>query len=523
MISKALAVVLLGASVATWHLQLKWRGPEPVFIAVVRQDGSMVPLAASDGRQWWNRWPVEFDPDAVPADLRSVPRSWLPPGTRLPERWEMTIAGGRRSTLHVLKPIVTTLLEEQTIGLQTDAVIDAAGSNALQGLAVTGGARAGGFVSATPAETAGLGAQLTPRILEIEAEEIRRWAKDTQRSSSVIAGLREVTRPGEVQESLIGFRRAELGVPGRVFYHAAGQRLYEGAVPATPDCKMNMSFEGVVITDVEGRVISESLSAFAYAEYCGDAASWSEPIGAVQVGNQLIWVYQENLEDGYFYGLVAAAGDQLNMRAFPFVRVPVSFRNDGCRDRDLCAVLSQLRLIVRSRDLTALKAFVVPAALHSRTNSRNLLTELEDPSAAAWSALSRLLSLGGQLQRWDTGPSYCAPGITRSDASPERTQQFTDGVGLVTVATVLALRTPVFAEPRSDSAVVADVGHELIAVVEPTRWDSPDADQSWVKVRVDRTDGYVRRRQIRLPNDPGLCLDHKDGSWKISYFMTQDR
>src|SRR4029078_10524782 len=67
-------------------------GPAPTFLAVVRADGLVVPIAIYDGRTWWNRWPTGADdPDiqvlAVPPTLREVPASWLAPGQWLPVSW----------------------------------------------------------------------------------------------------------------------------------------------------------------------------------------------------------------------------------------------------------------------------------------------------------------------------------------------------------------------------------------------------------------------------------------------------
>jgi hypothetical protein len=72
--------------------------------------------------------------------------------------------------------------------------------------------------------------------------------------------------------------RAERPVNGRTYYHVTGEKPYALGDAADDSCKMNLSFDGVVATDRTGRVAFENVSAFAYAEYCGDAASWNELI-----------------------------------------------------------------------------------------------------------------------------------------------------------------------------------------------------------------------------------------------------
>jgi hypothetical protein len=97
------------------------------FLAIVRADGGLVPIAIHDGREWWNRWPwaIEGDPEVtalpVPARLDAIPPEWLPPGVRLPATWRWQPKDRPARAIRVLHPFRTTASDlMSTILLRTD-------------------------------------------------------------------------------------------------------------------------------------------------------------------------------------------------------------------------------------------------------------------------------------------------------------------------------------------------------------------------------------------------------------------
>lgn len=498
---------------------------QQTFVAVVRADGSMVPLAAFDGREWWNRWPEasgqEDEVPPVPSSVSSVPSDWLPPGMRLPAEWRLYTGNGRAVPVKALRPIRTSMLDEHVIGLQTDYKRRDLRDEPADALAISGTATIGGFVRASSREADAIAKQLADRLVTIEQTEIARWVKDTERASDTPQKLRRVFRDAQQKEPVaLSLMRAERPLNGRTYYHLTGEKLYALGDAADDSCKMNMSFDGVVATDRNGRVAFENVSAFAWAEYCGDAASWNDLIATIQVRDQLIWVGIENLEDGFSYFLMDPHTKQpLRLRRYPFVRVRLTFYNDGCTIADLCQTLDAIRFAVASRSFADLAPYISSKATEQIGNSRNLITELKDPQSVAWPTLERLLTLGGRVRRWVGGPTeFCAPGIHAAWASSEDAQAFRDGVELDSLWAIAVPFANVFESPRENSNVVATAGHELVAVTEAANWDTPNADESWVTLRWDRAPVYVRRAQLHGPNDPGVCLDHDSGSWRITYF-----
>lgn len=83
----------------------------PTFLAVVRHDGLLVPIAVFDGAEWWNRWPWGAESDEeiktlpVPPNLRAIPKDWLPPSTRLPAEWRLLIGSGGRTRIRATEPV----------------------------------------------------------------------------------------------------------------------------------------------------------------------------------------------------------------------------------------------------------------------------------------------------------------------------------------------------------------------------------------------------------------------------------
>jgi hypothetical protein len=278
------------------------------FVAVVRSDGSMIPLAAFDGEQWWNHWPAESndegDQPPLPASLADVPADWLPPGMPLPVEWRLSLGGSMRP-IRALRPIRTEMLEQHVTGLQTDYQWKDRLNEADTAVAVSGPATVGRFVTAPARETNAVTRQLAARLATLEQQEIARWIKETDRPIDTAKRLTRVYRDGDRNAPVFSMNRAEQPFEGKTYYHFTGEKLYAEAPGGIDSCKMNMSFDGVVSTDRSGRVTSQNVTAFAYAEYCGDAAAWSHPIATVSIGGQYFWVTTDGVEDGFSYSITS--------------------------------------------------------------------------------------------------------------------------------------------------------------------------------------------------------------------------
>ena len=268
---------------------------------------------------------------------------------------------GRQVRIRAVRPIRTFMLApDQAIGLQSDYKGNAAPDGIDGALAVSGTAIMGRFVETSRQESDRIVKQLSDRLRAIEKAEIARWIMETERPSDTARNLRQVFRsPEEKQATPFHLRRADHPFKGRTYYHLTGQKLYAGTQAGVDSCMMNMSFDGVVTTDRTGRIAFQNVSAFAYAKYCGDAATWNEFVATIQVRDQLIWIGVEYLEDGFSYFLMDPhAKAPLALRRYPFVRVPLRSIDQSCTIPDLCQTVHAIRVAVKSRRVSELAPYI---------------------------------------------------------------------------------------------------------------------------------------------------------------------
>jgi hypothetical protein len=95
-------LVVLGAVIAATSFYSAQSAS--TFLAAVRGDGLLVPIAAFDGTGWWNKWPwgaesAEVRQLPIPVGLDEIPADWLPPGLTLPRNWTLQRFSGARSAL----------------------------------------------------------------------------------------------------------------------------------------------------------------------------------------------------------------------------------------------------------------------------------------------------------------------------------------------------------------------------------------------------------------------------------------
>jgi len=287
----------------------------PTFLAIVRADGALVPFAIHDGREWWNRWPWAIDGDSeiaalpVPARLETIPPAWLPPGIRLPAAWRWQRQNGSKGAIRVIRPFRSTQFDLMaTILLRTDWRGAAAGRDDINdfepvGVAVAGRGELGRVVPTPAALSARILESLGARLDALENEALVAWRQDRERNApnDEPSLTRTFRHPDEERRSPFGLTTTERPVNGRYYHYLDGTKLYTLGLARDPGCKLNVAFEGTVVTRPDGAVIAEKVSVSPYEGYCGDAASWLEPLATLRLGNRLFWICRYGVEDGYDY------------------------------------------------------------------------------------------------------------------------------------------------------------------------------------------------------------------------------
>jgi hypothetical protein len=312
----AVAAALVAASISG----LSSQPVDRTFVAVVRQDGSLVPIAIRDGGRWWNRWPWASEADAeikaleVPSTIGAVPANWLPPGVSLPSEWTLLTGSGPQIRILATRPVRPSEWDLMaTIAIQSNyqrRATDDLNAEEL-GVAVAGLGELGGFRAATELELQQVLRQLSRRLALLEREAIAGWQKERKSR-------------GEAEISLTPSRRSLGGGPpdstpfhitlairphvGLTYAHFTGEKLYDMDVKG--ECSLNLSFDGIVITRTDGTIMSESVSAHPYGEYCGDAAAWMTPLATLHWNGRVLWVVKDSVEDGYNYALIDPTGKE---------------------------------------------------------------------------------------------------------------------------------------------------------------------------------------------------------------------
>jgi hypothetical protein len=301
---------------------------QPTFLGVVDEQGLLIPIAVLDGETWWNRWPWEANSESisklpVPNSLASVPADWLPPGLRLPLEWYVLRESGDLTHVRALRirrppepPIMDTFVIQTTYRGRRRIAADE-----LVGISGPGTLRR--FVAPAAEEERHVLAQVAQRIDTLEREATERWkgAGGTYQSAVLTRVYRVTTpertvhvtqRPPDARDFIL--TKAEQAIDGRTYYYLDGEKLF--TIHPHDECMMNLSSSGIVVTNGQGVVVSERIASAAWAEYCGDRASWDTPLATIQVRGETLWVLKSSLEDGYDYVLLSpVTGAAIQLKA----------------------------------------------------------------------------------------------------------------------------------------------------------------------------------------------------------------
>jgi hypothetical protein len=305
-----LTCLLLGSSL------VGQQGPH-TFISVLRADGALVPFAIFDGREWWNRWPWATESDEirsieVPATLADVPSDWLPPNVRLPVAWSVLQQDGRRMTVQISRPVRPageSIELMDTIGLASNHPASRLVRTTMAmeeiGFAIAGSGELGRFVRPGPDESRRVLKQVANRLDQIERTALAEWYRERKENDP--AGEQVTltrTYRGTFRGPDFDVIRPERSMNGRFHYFLSGEKLFLLGLKSEPDCKLNVSFSGVIVGTVDGKVMSSQLHADPYDGFCGDWGELVTPLAVLRLRSRETWILKVSAEDGYDYVLL---------------------------------------------------------------------------------------------------------------------------------------------------------------------------------------------------------------------------
>jgi hypothetical protein len=293
------------------------QAPESFAVAIVGDDGLLVPVARFDGAAWEKIW---AEPNAaVPASLEAVPTSWFPPDGRAPSQWHLWLV---RDPQAAATPFEARTARVLTVERLAGAAARCQTQVALQtdyrgaGVASTEGSKRASTAGAKQTRTK---AGVALSVASLRLEQAMSLAPDSPLASvaadrAALAFHRaeedqiEILEP-EVRKTLppLAVRRTtkvvwtsivRLGVaqaPAKIWY-LEGETQY-GAVVMTGHVWLQVDRDRetpdaeVVITDRDRREVRARL-----------------PLGVLRVGDRRFWIFETRHWESESYEIVEVSG-----------------------------------------------------------------------------------------------------------------------------------------------------------------------------------------------------------------------
>jgi hypothetical protein len=302
-------VVLVSAALVGAAPGAEAQAPESFAVAIVGEDGVLVPIARFDGTTWEKIW---AEPDAdVPASLEAVPKGWLPPDGRVPTQWHLWLLRDPQAAatpfeartarvLTVERPAGADAHCQKQVGLQTDyrgpAAARPAGSTAVR--AKAGVALSLPSLRIDQATSLEPGSPLTTVAADRAALAFHRAEEDQieilepeVRKTLPPLAVRRTTKVVWTSITRLGVAQA----PAKIWY-LEGETQYGpshmvGHVWLQVDRDRETPDAEVVITDQDRKEVRSRL-----------------PLGVLRVGDRRFWIFETQHYESESYEIVEVSG-----------------------------------------------------------------------------------------------------------------------------------------------------------------------------------------------------------------------
>ena len=278
-----------------------------LVLAVVRNDGILLPFAAFNGRKWSVPWPVMDRSGGVvelPVNLASVPRDWW--GGEEPGPWQLWTPNAETPRPLTLSSVAMMMVGRiRQVGFRTNQppVLPAVPPFELpfpkMGVALAGDARLTPIATVSP---------LSPAYKSFSA---RLKADVDKAEESKIGAIRAASGwPHPFKRDVRATVPAELEAWYVTPIESGDERMsYIEAVkkyPLTPEdkgCGLETFVSGWVHHDDQRKTLKSRLSAV--VSYCDRrGVSYMLPFGLIRVNNRVHWIVQLSGQDHEWYAVV---------------------------------------------------------------------------------------------------------------------------------------------------------------------------------------------------------------------------
>jgi len=213
-----------------------------------------------------------------------------------------------------------------------------------------------------------------------------------------------------------------------------------------------------------------------------------------------------------FVAACLALGLSAQASAAPVVIAPPA---SGAADPALAAVIDTLVKAAEARDFAPFEAAMTPEATASYGGDVGpagfkAVYDVDSPQSPFWPAFLAAAKLGGVSEQDDLYTLPYTAGALPDEADP--------------YLSVIAIgdRTALYAEPRPDAKVIADVTHQLLEQVDVEPEDYEKTGPDYIHVKVEAGTGYVKVTEARSPLDYRAVFQKIDGAWKLVAFVAGD-
>jgi hypothetical protein len=312
--SALVALAALVAAVATFAASGQPPSPTShLVVAVLRNDGLLLPFAAFDGRKWSAPWPSSVDRYSgdLPVNLASVPRGWW--GGEPPGAWTLWPRNGDPSRALALQtPVMIRVGISRQLGFRTDQppVLPPVPPFVLPfpkvGVALAGDARVAPIASVSA---------MSP-TWKVFADALRpEIAKAEERSISALNGSARWRHPfnrearRRVQSELEAWYVTPLAGSARRLSYIEAIKKYP-VLPEDDGCGLETYVSGWVHHDEGQTNLRARLRAV--ITYCDRRrVSYMLPFGQLEVAGKTHWIVQMSGRDHEWYAIVEGRPDEV--------------------------------------------------------------------------------------------------------------------------------------------------------------------------------------------------------------------
>lgn len=291
--------------------------PRRFAVAIVRQDGRLVPFAAWNGAEWERAWPEGYETVAGTPSIDDVPSVWSRQGERVPRLWRVWPAAGGgplRARVRGLEIV------EAHCGSQIALKTDLPEPKRKDPEAVVEG-RFGVAVDDSTIRVSAIETLRRQHPLWREAERIVRAGFDAREAAHARTYGRALPNQMPIPSVRVTKMYRQAGAPRSPLHFEAERAYRTRPFFGVTECPSRTVMSGWLVPTTGGPLALVDPSVF-ITDCDGKEIRTSFPLGAAWVGRRSFWVIQEHgwEDENYHIVEIGPAG----------VRDHIEFDGGGC-------------------------------------------------------------------------------------------------------------------------------------------------------------------------------------------------